>query len=429
MFSLGQRIRELRMKKGITQIDLAKGICTPSMVSQIESDRARPSYKILFTLAERLEVSVENLLSDVDLNLEYASSYKMARAMVADRQYVPAIPLLQEVLTQPRGLYPASDIMQLLAECYLHTDQLPEAEKLLDDLSELAVLHNNHELMAEVLLSLSLIDTLRKQFFVAIFRLEKAYEEAKKLETNAVYLQAKILYHLGQAYAKTGQVVEAQSRYELALSLYEGTNHPLEMARLYLDLSKTHRERREIDRATEYAERAEAIFQGLQEWGRAIQLQVHTAALYAETGREQDAISMLEEAIVKLQALELREEEGMAQVELAKVHERLGDANAVEACCKQARYLLPDVHVGQMWVHRLLGRVALRNGQHEEAIGRFKKAAALCKTLGSFSEWDRVMQEISSVYAEDQQVEIAYEVLMESRQRLREALMARGIVL
>ena len=39
MFSLGQRIRELRMKRGIAQIDLANGICTPNTYSQVESDR------------------------------------------------------------------------------------------------------------------------------------------------------------------------------------------------------------------------------------------------------------------------------------------------------------------------------------------------------------------------------------------------------
>ena len=59
--SLGQRIRQIRMGKGITQIELSKGICTPSMISQIESDRARPSYKILFSIADKLDVPLENV--------------------------------------------------------------------------------------------------------------------------------------------------------------------------------------------------------------------------------------------------------------------------------------------------------------------------------------------------------------------------------
>ncbi|ASS76748.1 hypothetical protein CIG75_18590 [Tumebacillus algifaecis] len=78
MHSLGQRIREIRLKTGLTQIELAKGLCTPSMVSQIESDRARPSYKILVALAARLEVPLEYLVKEVNFELENSSKYKMA---------------------------------------------------------------------------------------------------------------------------------------------------------------------------------------------------------------------------------------------------------------------------------------------------------------------------------------------------------------
>ena len=100
--SLGQKIRELRILKGLTQSDLGAGMVTPSMISQIEADKARPSYTMLFALSERLDVPLEKLLVDVDLNLEYVSTYKMARAMVAGKEYASAIPLLKEVYHTPR---------------------------------------------------------------------------------------------------------------------------------------------------------------------------------------------------------------------------------------------------------------------------------------------------------------------------------------
>jgi transcriptional regulator with XRE-family HTH domain len=74
---IGQRIRVFRMMKGITQIELAKGLCTPSMVSQIESDKVRPSYRILFAIAERLGVPLEHLLKDVDLALEHTRKSRL----------------------------------------------------------------------------------------------------------------------------------------------------------------------------------------------------------------------------------------------------------------------------------------------------------------------------------------------------------------
>jgi transcriptional regulator with XRE-family HTH domain len=82
MDSLGQRIRDFRLKKGMTHIELAKGLCTPSMISLIESGRARPSYKVLYAIADRLGVPLEYLLKDVDLDLEYTSKYNLAMGMV-----------------------------------------------------------------------------------------------------------------------------------------------------------------------------------------------------------------------------------------------------------------------------------------------------------------------------------------------------------
>ncbi|KEO83266.1 HNH endonuclease [Tumebacillus flagellatus] len=63
MSTLGQKIRELRMRLGLTQSDLAAGLITPSMVSQIEHDKANSSYKVLEAIATKLEVSIEYFLS------------------------------------------------------------------------------------------------------------------------------------------------------------------------------------------------------------------------------------------------------------------------------------------------------------------------------------------------------------------------------
>jgi transcriptional regulator with XRE-family HTH domain len=117
--TIGEKIRAIRIKKGLTQIELAQGICTPSMVSQIESNKARPSYAILSAIANRLEVSLDTLLSDVELNLEYVSTYKMSRAMISAKEYSSAIPLLKELLETPRGQIATSDLLYDLGECVI----------------------------------------------------------------------------------------------------------------------------------------------------------------------------------------------------------------------------------------------------------------------------------------------------------------------
>jgi hypothetical protein len=50
------------------------------------------------------------LLSNVELNLESVSTYKMSRAMIAAKEYLSAIPLLKELLETPRGQIATVDL-------------------------------------------------------------------------------------------------------------------------------------------------------------------------------------------------------------------------------------------------------------------------------------------------------------------------------
>jgi len=55
--TLGQRIREARVERGMTQKQLVDGHITRNMLSKIENDSAMPSMRTLEYLAARLEVS------------------------------------------------------------------------------------------------------------------------------------------------------------------------------------------------------------------------------------------------------------------------------------------------------------------------------------------------------------------------------------
>lgn len=59
--ALGARIRSLRKARGMTQKDLAEGICTKSFISQVEKGHAQPALDTLQAIAERLGVTVADL--------------------------------------------------------------------------------------------------------------------------------------------------------------------------------------------------------------------------------------------------------------------------------------------------------------------------------------------------------------------------------
>jgi transcriptional regulator with XRE-family HTH domain len=78
MTSIGAKIREIRLQRGMTQAQLADGIVTPSMISQIEAEKARPSYTLLCQLANRLGMSVEFFLSDIEEQFTLATQLRVA---------------------------------------------------------------------------------------------------------------------------------------------------------------------------------------------------------------------------------------------------------------------------------------------------------------------------------------------------------------
>lgn len=130
----GAKIRELRIKKGLTQSELAEGICTPSMISLIESDRANPSDKVLLALADRLGVTLEELQRGESSVWEQSSCLLMADALLLDHQLLTAKQLLL-------GYTPETETFAryhklLLAECHIQEGNYVDALSVLEALEE-----------------------------------------------------------------------------------------------------------------------------------------------------------------------------------------------------------------------------------------------------------------------------------------------------
>ena len=67
---IGERIRQVRIHKGLTQTELIKGICSNTYISKIESGKAKPSYSFIMKVAKVMEVDPEFLLNINMKNVE-----------------------------------------------------------------------------------------------------------------------------------------------------------------------------------------------------------------------------------------------------------------------------------------------------------------------------------------------------------------------
>ncbi|HDR4441493.1 TPA: helix-turn-helix transcriptional regulator, partial [Bacillus cereus] len=60
---IGERIRHVRMQKGLTQGELVSGICSITYLSRIESGKITPSSSFIQKVSKKLEVKSDYLIN------------------------------------------------------------------------------------------------------------------------------------------------------------------------------------------------------------------------------------------------------------------------------------------------------------------------------------------------------------------------------
>lgn len=65
LVQLGNRIRQIRLGKNLTQVELAKrNACNRNYISMLERGERNPSYKSLVMIAKGLGVKVQELVTE-----------------------------------------------------------------------------------------------------------------------------------------------------------------------------------------------------------------------------------------------------------------------------------------------------------------------------------------------------------------------------
>lgn len=96
---VGQRIRYYRKTKGLTQEELAQGICSVSYLSKIEKGDAKSSEEVINLLCERLGISPEEV--DESKILEMLNEWNM---MMVNRQFEEAEATYKEINEKMKGI-------------------------------------------------------------------------------------------------------------------------------------------------------------------------------------------------------------------------------------------------------------------------------------------------------------------------------------
>lgn len=156
--NIGEKIRDLRMSRGMTQKELAGESVTRNMLSLIENGNALPSLPTLVYLADKLNVSVGYFYAETDE--EVAAFVKMGR------------------ISEIRNLYRIHDFAACLAACR----QLPHPD---EDISLIS---------AECSLALAAESCERYALSTASAHLADAYDAASKDICSSTSLRSTVVF-------------------------------------------------------------------------------------------------------------------------------------------------------------------------------------------------------------------------------------------
>jgi tetratricopeptide (TPR) repeat protein len=388
--TIGERLRQLRIARGLTQSELGLGRFSKEYISQIERGRARPTPPTLEWLAERLGVTRSFLETGVS-STEHertVGTISQAEAALAARRYEATLEYLQSLGPFHAGAEPELALRAMLAEAgalaelgrvqealevAVRAREISESEAC-DDVDRATVLFQ----MGRCRYKLSSIAT-------AVSLFSEALELLQRSDITDDRLRAQVLRWRSRCYRRHRDWEAAREDIEAAVQLASELADPDALANAYFQASLVAERQGRWVLARSYAERARTLFEEQENrvlLGRSLN---NLGGLNFLLGNVDAAIELLGAAFS--QALDVGSDADAAQAisSLAQVNLRIGNHGQAEEQARRAIELLGDRvdFLDERGNAQLvLGRALLEQGRLEEA----ERALAACER--SFAQLD-----------------------------------------
>ncbi|MCY0869655.1 MAG: helix-turn-helix domain-containing protein, partial [Firmicutes bacterium] len=217
--SLGRRIREARLRHGMTQTQLAQDIVTPSMISQIESGKAQPSIGLVQRLAERLGLHLEDLMAPIEVDEALQTGVEVLRALLAAGETDQVQDLLRERVPEDAV---DSEVYRIRAELAFSQGRLADAAGALQRALHAARAQHHEERVAHLYRRLGDVTAAAGDHATALHIFEQARLCLGANNQISTLEQWEILMSMARSHQGLGQTAQA-----LALA-QEAANHAVE---------------------------------------------------------------------------------------------------------------------------------------------------------------------------------------------------------
>lgn len=428
MVSLGQKIRERRLEKKLTQAGLAEGLVSASAISQIESDKITPSYKLLVQIAERLDVPLDYFLADnKEQYLEQTTSHKLAKTFIHAKEYENAVPILQKLLTSET--VDETEISKDLAECFLHLKKYNEAQDLLGKVQQLSLKDNDDNSYVWALNKLGTLFYQINNISLAIHYWKKAYDFVTGLEQFDPFLKAAVLTNLALIYSRLGHYDQSVNLYRQSEDLLTGSSDLLILAKTYMGMGRSYYGKQEYKKAEEYFQEAITIYKNRDHIKQSIQVKENIGIMLGERGEYKEALRALYECVNDYREHKLDTHTANTHAEIAKLHIRLKEFAQAEqqideafaACEANTQAHAECYYARSLWY--------AEQSRYQEAIPDARTSMNMFLSLGAIQEYNRICLHLSDIYKKMDDYKSSTEILEESQITIQTLLKEKGITL
>jgi tetratricopeptide (TPR) repeat protein len=392
--TLGDRVRQLRIAKGLTQTELAGERFSKEYVSQIERGKTRPTEETTEWLAARLGVDRNFLETGVSSSERERVESVIARAEAAleSNQYQEVIDEIAQLGQAVQATaVPELEFRALLAESWgrMNVGEVREAISRLDAARQLADAPAFSDVdRAEVLYRLGVCRYKLSSIASSVALLSEALDLAERSGLPADRLRSNILGWRSRCYRRQRDWEAAREDVERALELAEGLNDRRTVAHHYFQASLIAERTGHWVLARSYAERAKSQYEELADQANVGKLLNNLGGLNFQLGKPEEAIRHLKDAYRVLLDVGSEADAGYVVSSLAQVHLRTGEAKVAEEQARHALELLGDRidvldEIGNAQL--VLGRALLEQERLDEAEEMFKAAEASFEQLSSVS--------------------------------------------
>jgi tetratricopeptide (TPR) repeat protein len=390
--SLGQRIRLLRVRKGVSQAQLAFPELSDSYISLIESDKRVPAPSVIDLLATKLDCSVIYLVSGVSedvadelrVTLEYAEIALQNGAAAEARTRFGEVLASSDAAALPKLLHEARWGHALAMEA---TGDLEEAINELRELTAGASLEIDREHWVRVHVALSRCLRERGNLSESVQVAEDAMRcltaSGGESTDASVHLEATLL----AAFIERGDLVRARQLAARLIERAERIGSPKARMAAYWEAAYVAEMRGEYDEGVTLAERALVLLGEDEDPRNLSRLRLAYASLLlrarpAEAERARQLLLRTRDDIAASSAGEI--DTALCLTELARAETALGRPDeAVELAGEAIAMLGESPRRAAAWALTVLGEAYVRLDRRAEAVDALTLAATHLEAMES----------------------------------------------